>query len=466
MIIESIEQIREIDYGNKANNVIKMFQENIRVPESWVISHNYILRQIEKYLEISPEEIADSYSRVVEFLENYPVELYSELYNEVKEMLNGCEKKVRLVVRSSHLLEDGDNYSFSGLFTTEINISKPVNIVEAIIECWKKCFNESILEYFYISNNQQLLIPCAVLIQRFIPSEVAGVMFKFGTNFCINSTWGMAKSIVDGSTGYDYWLLDKNGDEQDYINSKKDINIPVFSLTNPRVGEDMPFFLSERNVKVKRFNNTNNFLYAQLDDSLRVVRSLKQEQIAELVDLCISVSKKLNIANCDIEWAYSKKTLYILQCRSITRKMLSPTLNGEGDFLPLVGGVSRGACYFVSSESEAKAFPKGAILVAKRLTGAVLLAASKASGCILESKSPLSHSAIIARELGIPAVGAVEIKDIALGEIYEIDGEKGKIKRVVNATKMETNNVEKDFFYDWDDENVIKLQKFIADFSE
>lgn len=464
MIIESIAHVKEFDFGNKANNVIRMFQENIRVPKSWVISHKYIMRQIEKYLAISLYEKVDDYSRIIEFFENYPIELYNELYQEVKKMANGFEKKVSLVVRSSHLLEDGDNYSFSGLFTTEINITKLNNIVEAIISCWRNCFSKSVLKYFYMSNNQQSIIPCAILIQEFIPSEVAGVMFKYGTNVCINSTWGMAKSIVDGSTGYDSWLLDTEGVEKNYTNSKNEINMPVFALTNPREGEVLPFFLSENNVKVKEFSNSKNYICAQLIDSLRSAKSLNEVQIKELVNISAAVSKKLNIVDCDIEWAYSKNTLYMLQCRSITRRMLEPTLTSCDDFLPLVGGSARGKCYFVSSESEAKVFPKGSILVAKRLTGSVLLAATKASGCILESKSPLSHSAIIARELGIPAVGAVDIKKIILGEDYEIDGEKGTIIRIKCDTKVKTNNVEDGYTYDWNDENVMKIQAFITEF--
>ena len=74
------------------------------------------------------------------------------------------------------------------------------------------------------------------------------------------------------------------------------------------------------------------------------------------------------------------------------------------------------------------------------------MAANKAIGCITESKSPLSHSAIIARELGIPVVGNVDINSICNNERYYINGKTGgyKIVKNSNINKNETrlNNKE------------------------
>ncbi len=65
---------------------------------------------------------------------------------------------------------------------------------------------------------------------------------------------------------------------------------------------------------------------------------------------------------------------------------------------------------------------------------------------IIESKSPLSHSAIIARELGIPVVGNVDINSICNNERYYINGKTGEYKIVKNSNinKNETrlNNKE------------------------
>ena len=460
MIIKNIHEIQEKNYGTKANNVIEMYHAGIVVPKSWVISHNYIVEKMEEYLGISLDSKEIDRCVVENFFKNFPMDLYNEIYIEVINLINSCENGTRFVVRSSHLIEDGKEYSFSGLFTTELNLSKAVNIVEAIISCWMNCFCEGINQYLDISNNKKFFMPCAILIQEFIPSESAGVMFKIGSNYYINSTWGMAKSIVDGSTGFDSWAINDSGEVTGYQNSKDFVTVPVFALTNPSSREYFLSFVSDEQLKVEEFNNLNNYVQVELSALLKKEQSLNSQQRNELLEVCTKLSEMLRISDCDIEWACSKGQLYILQCRSITRTIIdnSKTTNA---FLPLVGGIAQGKCIYVETENEAKSFPKGAILVAKRIVGPVLLAATKASGCILESKSPLSHSAIIARELGIPAVGAVDPQLLEMGEDYEIDGEKGTIVKIRKSVLKNSQVCEERVAYDADNPNVRILKKFI-----
>lgn len=462
-IIESIRDVTEYRYGNKADNVILMYNHNILVPKSWVISHDYIMNQIREHLNLSFEQNqVSSYKEIASFLNNYPSELYIELYDAVSRLVNDQKKVKRFVVRSSHLFEDGNQFSYSGLFTTELNLATPVNIVDAILKCWAECFNDGIVEYYNASNHSGALIPCAILIQEFIPSEVSGVIFKSGDTIEINSTWGMAKSIVDGSTGYDSWHYDKDGYQ--YTNSKNIITLPVFTPSNPRKGEYIPFFLSNEIVEVVNFDNRHTYVQAKLSHELANRETLNAPQISELKRKCTMVAAKLGIINYDIEWAIHENELYILQCRSLTRMLKSKTSRSRYQYLPLVDGVAQGKCFYVSSENDAKNFPHGALLAAKNLSGSVLLAAMKASGCVLESKSPLSHSAIIARELGIPAIGAVDMQEIEFGEYYVLDGGNGILTRGQEDGQQDSNLDRCE--YDLDNLNLRKLQTFLKRFVE
>lgn len=156
---------------------------------------------------------------------------------------------------------------------------------------------------------------------------------------------------------------------------------------------------------------------------------MSETEIEKLLKVCESVSKILNIKNYDIEWTIDEKgNIYILQCRPITTKFEVGKMeqNENKKFgIGLVNGEVIGKVIRIIDENTAKKFEQGSILVTKRLSGYSLMAANKAIGCIIESKSPLSHSAIIARELGIPVVGNVDINSICNNERYYINGKTG-----------------------------------------
>lgn len=462
MIIERIDKIdnsNQLNYGSKANNVIKMFAKGVRIPKSWVISHEYIKKAIEEFISNFPSQQSKEDQVIESFFDEFPMDIYNEIYLEVRDLVNSCEKGTCFAIRSSHILEDGKDYSFSGLFSTELNVSKTINIVEAIINCWRKSFCDGIMEYSGVSRKPKQFMPCAILIQEFVLSDVAGVVFKTEEDYVINSTWGMAKSIVDGSTGFDSWELNSCRDTISYTNNKDEITVPVFALANPSNRSKFFSHIVNEDLSVNEFNNTQNYLRVALSDSLKEKPSLTNQQINDILEACDKLAQILNLSNCDVEWAFKNGELYILQCRDVTRTL--PVTKAYGEYLPLVGGKAYGKCYFVETENDAKSFPEGAILFAKRLSGSVILAATKASGCIVESKSPLSHSAIIARELGIPAIGAADPTKIEEGAEYEIDGQTGTLNILDDYPQNEKSSPVARIDYDINNKSVKQLIDFI-----
>jgi pyruvate,water dikinase len=93
-------------------------------------------------------------------------------------------------------------------------------------------------------------------------------------------------------------------------------------------------------------------------------------------------------------------------------------------------GVAVGPVRIVRSTSDFSSFPAGAILVARTTNPAWTPLFHAAKGVVVESGGPLSHGAVTAREMGIPAVMAVRSVLVTLrdGDIVRVDGSRGVVE--------------------------------------
>lgn len=99
-------------------------------------------------------------------------------------------------------------------------------------------------------------------------------------------------------------------------------------------------------------------------------------------------------------------------------------------------GVVEGEVFLVHGPEDFAAFPKDAILVARTTNPAWTPLFYQARGVITESGGPLSHGAVTARELGLPAVMSVRnvLQLLTNGERVRIDGAKGRVQRLSQAS--------------------------------
>ena len=198
-----------------------------------------------------------------------PTDLSPEIVFEAVEDLNDYEL---FAVRSSSIAEDSKKKSYAGYFYSEIGVKKE-DVYNAYL---KVCL--SFKEY-----------KGAVIIQRFIPSDVSGVLFTNdgNNNIIINANIGLCKSVVEG------WSCDE------LLISKKGV---VLSKNHPKNKSALIWEDLQMNKK-----NINHF-------------SLTDLQIKLLIEKCIEIESLLN-APQDIEWCFYKEKLYILQSRPITAEI-------------------------------------------------------------------------------------------------------------------------------------------------
>lgn len=100
--------------------------------------------------------------------------------------------------------------------------------------------------------------------------------------------------------------------------------------------------------------------------------------------------------------------------------------------LPGSPGIAEGAVHIVRSSDDFAHFPRGAILVARTTNPAWTPLFHAAAGVVTESGGPLSHGAVTAREMGIPAVMSVRgvLEALRDGDRVRIDGGRGRVERV------------------------------------
>lgn len=425
------------DMGSKAKNIFILQDKGIKTPKSWYISYTVLMKELEKF--VMDEGLVNvgalSFSTLSNFFDNLPQSLYLQLNNDVANLLQTNSFIKSYAIRSSGCEEDGENYSFAGQFISFLNIRKAGNITLAIINCWRACFGKDLNAYMNI-NNFKNIDPCSILVQEYIHSKCAGVLFKSKGNYYISATWGAAKSVVDGTSITDNWKIDKNNNVTAIINKKNYAYIGATAKVNPLKGDKIKCvdFPEQPFAVVEACKNTSNALKVWIPDELTEQPCLTDSEVENLVCTSQKTAELIGVDNYDIEWCINGQgELYILQIRPITRAIneeieINYNRNDKYQGMGLVEGTAAGHLCFVENEKQALSFKDGDILCAKRLIGPVLHAAQKAAGCIVESDSILSHSAIIARELGIPAIGVSDINLLSFGRFVRIDGKSGRME--------------------------------------
>jgi len=163
--------------------------------------------------------------------------------------------------------------------------------------CWSSLFTPRAIFYRIEKKLHGKKISVAVVVQKMIESEIAGVAFTVhpvtrDTNqMVLEGSWGLGESVVSGKGTPDTYVMDK----------KKmvilDININTQTTEITRIGK----ITKERKVPKSKAGK----------------QCLNNRQIIELAKICQKIENHYGFP-CDIEWALAKGKFYITQSRPIT----------------------------------------------------------------------------------------------------------------------------------------------------
>jgi phosphoenolpyruvate synthase/pyruvate phosphate dikinase len=202
-----------------------------------------------------------------------------------------------VAVRSSAADEDGALASFAGQHETFLNISGLEPLVHAVHQCWESAYSPRVLAYRR-QNGLESPPRVAVLIQRLVAADVSMVVFSANPisgsrdEVLINASWGLGESIVGGTVTPDMYLVRKH-----------DLTVTARQICDKR---RMTVLVSggTREVDVPRV--------------LRLRQALDDTQATEIAQLAVALEAHMGWP-VDVECAIQQGSLYLLQCRPITR---------------------------------------------------------------------------------------------------------------------------------------------------
>jgi pyruvate,water dikinase len=210
-----------------------------------------------------------------------------------------------LAVRSSAVDEDGADASFAGQHLTLLNVPSALELSSALREIWWSANSDSAITY---RKRVGLFTrpSVAVVVQVLLDPECAGVMFTRNPitgadERMIEASWGLGEAVVAGLVIPDSYRIARDGTVVEQRPGLKRVAIRGLP-TGGTVEEAVAPELAERLC---------------LDEQ-------RLRQLAGLADRCETVYGP----DRDIEWALADGTVYLLQCRAVTRIAGSPAAGG------------------------------------------------------------------------------------------------------------------------------------------
>ena len=365
--------------------------------------------------------------------------------------LQAGNESVAVAVRSSATAEDLPDASFAGQQETHLNIVGIDNVLHAIRDVFASLFNDRAIAYRVHQGFDHHKVALSAGIQRMVRSETAssGVMFTLDTEsgfddvVFVTSSYGLGETVVQGAVNPDEFYVHKRN-----------------------LADGRPAIL-RRNLGAKAIKMVYNTEAAvgksvetqRVDRDLRRIFSVTDDEVESLARQAVLIEKHYG-RPMDIEWAKDGDDgqLYIVQARPETVKsraskqvMERYLLKEQGNVLAegrsIGHRIGKGRVKVIDRIEDMDQVQEGDVLVAD-MTDPDWEPVMKRSAAIVTNRGGRTcHAAIIARELGIPAVVGCEDATDRLSDGQEVtvscaEGDTGFVYDGALDFDVRTNSVE------------------------
>ncbi|MEF1289885.1 phosphoenolpyruvate synthase [Vibrio sp. M260118] len=365
----------------------------------------------------------------------FPADLEEDIRNNYQELI-GSNSELSVAVRSSATAEDLPDASFAGQQETFLNVKGIDAVLEATKHVYASLFNDRAISYRVHQGFDHRGISLSAGIQRMVRSDKAssGVMFTLDTEsgfdqvVFITSSWGLGEMVVQGAVNPDEFYVHKPMLEAG--------NDPIVKKT---FGSKL----------IKMIYSTNQEIGKQVDiidtsEQERQDFSLNDQEIKELAKQAMIIEKHYQ-RPMDIEWAKDgiDGKLYIVQARPETVCSQSEQnvieryeLNSKAEVLvegrAIGQRIGSGTVRLVDSLDQMSLVQDGDVLVTDMTDPDWEPVMKKASAIVTNRGGRTCHAAIIARELGIPAIvgcgnATTSLQDGATVTVSCSEGETGYV---------------------------------------
>lgn len=333
-----------------------------------------------------------------------------------------------VAVRSSATAEDLPDASFAGQHETYLNVRGINAVLDACKRCFASIFTDRAFYYRQAHGFDHLAVALSVGVQKMVRSDLAcsGVMFSIDTEsgftnvVLINASYGLGETIVQGAVNPDEFMVFKPTLKQGY----RPILSKVVGTKETKLVYDIGGSKSTRSMPVSP------------DERKKL--SINDDEVLQLARWACVIEDYYSARNSrytpmDMEWAKDgiSGELFIVQARPETVKsreqkftVLSYRLKSPGK--RLISGhsvgesIGAGKVRIILDSLRMGEFKDGEILVTNKTDPDWEPIMKKAAGIVTNQGGRTCHAAIIARELGIPAVVGCETATAVLKTGQEV----------------------------------------------
>ena len=324
-----------------------------------------------------------------------------------------------VAVRSSATAEDLPDASFAGQQETFLNVRGPATLMDAVRNCIASLFTDRAISYRERLHFDQFKVGLSICVQKMVRSDLgsSGVAFSLDTEsgfkdvVVINGAFGLGELVVQGSISPD-----------EFIVFKPTLKKGFDSIIEKKLGvkDKMMVYGEKADERVKiiptEISSQNRFC-------------LSDETVLQLSDWVMKIenyytSLRNRWTPMDVEWAFDglSKILFIVQARPETihsqvdhKKIIEYSIqHGSKDQKVLIQGIAVGdkigsgkvnILYSLDKRLvEGNEFKDGDVLVTDMTDPDWEPIMKKASAIVTNKGGRTCHAAIVARELGVPAI--------------------------------------------------------------
>ncbi|AXU95361.1 phosphoenolpyruvate synthase [Erwinia persicina] len=325
-----------------------------------------------------------------------------EAYNQ----LSADDAEASFAVRSSATAEDMPDASFAGQQETFLNVQGYDAVLVAVKHVYASLFNDRAISYRVHQGYDHRGVALSAGVQRMVRSDLAssGVMFTIDTEsgfdqvVFITSALGLGEMVVQGAVNPDEFYVHK----------------PTLAAGRPAIVRRN---MGSKKIRMVYADSREHGEQVRIEDVPEADRdrfSLTDSEVEALAAQAVQIEKHYQ-RPMDIEWAKDGHTgkLFIVQARPETVRsngsvMERYTLQGKGSVVvegrAIGHRIGAGEVKVIHDISEMNRIEKGDVLVTDMTDPDWEPIMKKASAIVTNRGGRTCHAAIIARELGIPAV--------------------------------------------------------------
>ena len=391
---------------------------------------------------LDPDDVNDlaqrgAQARSIVYAAPLPDDLRQQMLEAYRKLRDEYGDDVSLAIRSSATAEDLPTASFAGQQDTYLNIKGEAEYLDACKRCFASLFTDRAIHYRIDQGFDHFKVALSIGVMKMVRSDLAssGVMFSLDTEtgftdvVFITAAYGLGENVVQGAVDPDELYVHK----------------PTFEKGHRAV---LRRTLGSKKLKMiyGRGGTRHTVRNVTTSPGERACFCISDEEAMTLADYAIKVEKHYNNKPMDMEWAKDgiDGEIYMVQARPETvasqRKgtileeyhladhQLEPVVTGRAVGAKIAVGNARVICDL----EHLKDFQPGEVLVSDTTTPDWEPVMKTAAAIVTNRGGRTCHAAIIARELGVPAVvGSSDASGIINdGDLLTVSCAEGDVGRV------------------------------------